>query len=62
MALSRHDWKIVDWDIKPQHKQNFIFRSFLCINCDDLVLVVQIHSVEKLLNNFFGHDVGQPSS
>ena len=23
MAPSRHDWKIVDWDVKPQHKQNF---------------------------------------
>ena len=22
MAPSRHDWKIVDWDVKPQHKQN----------------------------------------
>ena len=22
MALSRHDWKIVDWDVKPQHNQN----------------------------------------
>ena len=21
MALSQHDWKIVDWDVKPQHKQ-----------------------------------------
>ena len=21
MAPSRHDWKIVDWDIKPQHNQ-----------------------------------------
>ena len=21
LAPSRHDWKIVDWDIKPQHKQ-----------------------------------------
>ena len=21
MALSRHDWKIVDWDVKPQHNQ-----------------------------------------
>ena len=20
---SRHDWKIVDWDVKPQHNQNF---------------------------------------
>ena len=22
MAPSRHDWKIFDWDVKPQHKQN----------------------------------------
>ena len=22
VATSRHDWKIVDWDVKPQHKQN----------------------------------------
>ena len=21
VALSRHHWKIVDWDVKPQHKQ-----------------------------------------
>ena len=21
VASSRHDWKIVDWDVKPQHKQ-----------------------------------------
>ena len=23
MAPSRHDWKIVDWDVKPQHNQTF---------------------------------------
>ena len=22
VAPSRHDWKIVDWDVKPQQKQN----------------------------------------
>ena len=22
LAPSQHDWKIVDWDVKPQHKQN----------------------------------------
>ena len=21
MAPSRHDWKIVDWDVKPQHNK-----------------------------------------
>ena len=26
MAPSQHDWKIVDWDVKPQHKQtNLLF-------------------------------------
>ena len=25
VAPSRHDWKIVDWDVKPQHKQNKLF-------------------------------------
>ena len=25
VAPSRHDWKIVDWDVKPQHKQNKTF-------------------------------------
>ena len=25
VAPSRHDWKIVDWDVKPQHKQNKCF-------------------------------------
>ena len=24
MAPSRHDWKIVDWDVKPQHNQNHL--------------------------------------
>ena len=24
MAPSRHDWKIVDWDVKPQHNQNIV--------------------------------------
>ena len=23
LAPSRHDWKIVDWDVKPQHKQKY---------------------------------------
>ena len=24
MAPSRHDWKIVDWDVKPQHNQQIL--------------------------------------
>ena len=31
MAPSRHDWKIVDWDVKPQHNQptNMVFQEAL---------------------------------
>ena len=25
MAPSRHDWKIVDWDVKPQHNQPILW-------------------------------------
>ena len=24
MAPSRYDWKIVDWDVKPQHNQIYL--------------------------------------
>ena len=27
MAPSRHDWKIVDWDVKPQHNQPIILKT-----------------------------------
>ena len=28
MAPSRHDWKIVDWDVKPQHNQPTLSSAF----------------------------------
>ena len=27
VAPSRHDWKIVDWDVKPQHKQTKLIEN-----------------------------------
>ena len=27
VAPSRHDWKIVDWDVKPQHEQTKLLDS-----------------------------------
>ena len=31
MAPSRHDWKIVDWDVKPQHNQSWQNQqNYLC--------------------------------
>ena len=29
VAPSRHDWKIVDWDIKPQHKQTKHYAEYV---------------------------------
>ena len=31
VAPSRHDWKIVDWDVKPQHKQTS-YVLMICFN------------------------------
>ena len=33
MAPSRYDWKIVDWDVKPQHNQptNQLSLLYVCI-------------------------------
>ena len=28
MAPSRYDWKIVDWDVKPQHNQPTIISEY----------------------------------
>ena len=32
VAPSRHDWKIVDWDVKPQHKQTIIIIIIIIIS------------------------------
>ena len=34
VAPSRHHWKIVDWDVKPQHKQN---KSFMLTSYKDIM-------------------------
>ena len=31
MAPSRHDWKIVDWDVKPQHNQPTNFWTWISL-------------------------------
>ena len=33
VAPSRHDWKIVDWDVKPQHKKNKISMWSCLLRC-----------------------------
>ena len=36
MAPSRHDWKIVDWDVKPQHNQPTTILFIVCLIKDVL--------------------------
>ena len=46
MAPSQHDWKIVDWDVKPQHKQNLI----LCLhNTDTLNICMKNFGARNLI-------------
>ena len=33
VAPSRHDWKIVDWDVKPQHKQSICIVLYNFCQC-----------------------------
>ena len=40
MAPSRHDWKIVDWDFKPQHN-NINFRVFFILRYCDWKYILQ---------------------
>ena len=37
MAPSRHDWKIVDWDVKPQHNQLQYMLKFVAAKHPDLM-------------------------
>ena len=50
VAPSRHDWKIVDWDVKPQHKQNKNKASglYTCKN----IYTIRLHKV-TLKESFF---------
>ena len=47
MAPSRHDWKIVDWDVKPQHNQPF-HRSRWKENSSE----IPAHGIYRSLNLF----------
>ena len=56
MAPSRHDWKIVDWDVKPQHNQP----TYMNIKGQDhSVTLVQGHS-DSTFANFFSLETAKP--
>ena len=56
MAPSRHDWKIVDWDVKPQHNQptnsrNALFYTLLLydwtMHCEYHLCLTEIVKVAR---------------
>ena len=47
MAPSRHDWKIVYWDVKPQHNQpNHWFMLFSILDC----VTMQMFTLSQVLS------------
>ena len=54
MAPSRHDWKIVDWDVKPQHNQptNQLFASYTKCTIS-FTPVLDIFSWQNRILDFF---------
>ena len=54
MAPSRHDWKIVDWDVKPQHNQpkassvNIMFVSSVNVRFDITKICLQYDWLWKI--------------
>ena len=52
VASSRYDWKIVDWDVKPQHKQNKTWcHSGFCRIINAFSRVLKYVDIIFLLNN-----------
>ena len=51
MAPSRHDWKIVDWDVKPQHNQPtfpWLFTACDLLEIHGLLFAVLLILIDKL--------------
>ena len=48
MAPSRHDWKIVDWDVKPQHNQPIYIYILIAIALDETSIFVAVHMSMKI--------------
>ena len=47
MAPSRHDWKIVDWDVKPQHNQQTKISQYK----NNIYLIILVQSSADLESN-----------
>ena len=48
MAPSRHDWKIVYWDVKPQHNQPTFIRKLLLNEIEDVFLKTTLIRIDYI--------------
>ena len=53
MAPSRHDWKIVDWDVKPQHNQPTKSGGVLCYTIRKFWVSVRPSGSDSFLDSNF---------
>ena len=53
MAPSRHDWKIVDWDVKPQHNQPTTPIHDFKVKVPDLELLCQSFALKVFRTSLF---------
>ena len=51
MAPSRHDWKIVDWDVKPQHNTS-------AYKIDQIMSVHSQNIISIKSHNFVNRTIG----
>ena len=59
MAPSRHDWKIVDWDVKPQHNQPTNLKN-ICLGWVLIRIASDIVKFRGLQGEVFGSNFGFP--
>ena len=45
MAPSRHDWKIADWDVKPQHNQPTTMHTSMFDGIQFYIVMIRVYTV-----------------
>ena len=64
MAPSRHDWKIVDWDVKPQHNQptkahpRSLISAFVVHCLDSVMSLVSVAEISSLMLSSVAEQAG----
>ena len=54
MAPSRYDWKIVDWDVKPQHNQPTISPATYLPTYPIELTFITLHHLTYVIPTYMG--------